>query len=60
MMRMRKMQDTLVVTQLEAVIDGCVSPELLQVEAMLARMNSKPLLPEASVLQSPNLGGGRG
>jgi hypothetical protein len=60
MMRMTKMQDTLEVTQLEAAIDGCVRPELLQVAALLALMNSMPLLLEASVLQSLSLGGGRG
>jgi hypothetical protein len=54
------MQDPLEVTQLEAVIDGSVSPELLQIAALLAHMNSMPLLPEASVLQSLSLGGGRG
>ena len=56
----KKTQDTLEVTQLEAVINGCVSPELLQEAAVLPLANAAPLLLEAGVSRSLRLGGGRG
>jgi hypothetical protein len=44
---------------LEAVINGCVSPELLQEAALLPLANATLLL-ETGVLESLSLGGGRG
>lgn len=54
------MQDTLEVTQLEAVINGCVSTQLLQEAALMPLTNATPLLPETGVLESLSLGGCRG
>jgi hypothetical protein len=55
------MPDTLEVPQLEAVIDGRVSPELVQeAAALLPLANATPLLLENSVLESLSLVGGRG
>jgi hypothetical protein len=45
---------------LEAVINGRVSPELVQEAALLPLANATPLLLEESVLESRSLGGGRG
>jgi hypothetical protein len=44
---------------LEAVINGCVSQELLQEAALLPLANAALLL-ETDVLESLSLGGGRG
>jgi hypothetical protein len=54
-----RLQDTLEVTQLEAVINGCVSPELFREASLLPLANATPLL-ETGVLESLSLGGGRG
>jgi hypothetical protein len=45
---------------LEAVINGCVSPELRQEAARLPLVNATPLLLETGAVESPSLGGGRG
>lgn len=57
---MGNMQDTLAITRLEAVIKGCVSPEILQEAALLPLANATPLHLEPGILESLTLGGGRG
>jgi hypothetical protein len=59
-MRMGKMQDTLALTRLEAVINSRVSPELIQKAAFLPLANATPALLEAGVLESRSAGGGHG
>ena len=54
------MRDTPEVTQLEAVVNGCVSPELLHEAALLPLANATPLLLDTGVLESLSPGGGRG
>jgi hypothetical protein len=48
-----------VVTQLEAAINGRVSPELPAEAALLRPANAPPLLLDRGVLESLSLGGGR-